>query len=189
LGALVAAGVAAELPQLVRAAVLEDPPSSPFLANPDATGYGAIFRGFQEASRRKSATVAEMAAVLAALSVPTATGAVTLGTLRDATSLRLSARMLTELDPEAITPLVAGRWLEGIDFQAVLRRVRCPVLLLQADEAAGGMLSDAEAAKMLACLGDGSPARFPGIGHQIHWLAPEALLRHLLAFLEALPWP
>jgi pimeloyl-ACP methyl ester carboxylesterase len=47
LGSLVAAGVAAMIPQRVRAVILEDPPSPAFLANVNATPYGAIFRGMQ----------------------------------------------------------------------------------------------------------------------------------------------
>ncbi len=176
LGALVAAGVAADLPGLVRAAVMEDPPSPPFLADPDATPYGKLFRDFQAVACDKDASVAELTAELIALGLP-----------REASSLRLSARMLSELDPLALTPLIEGRWLTGIDLHATLRRVTCPVLLLQADEAAGGMLSDAEAAGMRACLADVTPARFAGVGHQVHWLATEALLRNLLAFLESLP--
>jgi pimeloyl-ACP methyl ester carboxylesterase len=175
LGALVAAGCAFALPRIVRAVILEDPPSPAFLANPDATAYGKLFRDFQRISRRKDATVSQVTADLMALGLP-----------RDPSSLRLSARMLLEQDPEALTPLIQGRWLEGIDWQTTLRCITCPVLLLQADEAAGGMLSDVDAAKMLPLLADVTPARFPGVGHQIHWLATEALLRHVLAFLESL---
>ena len=36
-----------------------------------------------------------------------------------------------------------ARWLEGYDQQRVFQSIRCPVLLLQADAAAGGMLADA----------------------------------------------
>lgn len=187
LGALVAAGVAAELPHLVRAIILEDPPSPAFLGNPEASSYGAIFRGFQEAARQKGATIAELTALLAALRVVGPTGEVSLGTIRDASSLRLSARMLLELDPETMKPLIAGEWLQGVDFQAVLRRIRCPVLLLQADNTAGGMLSESESQTLRDCLTDVTLARFPGIGHQIHWLATEPLLRSVLAFLESLP--
>ncbi|MBY0227825.1 MAG: lysophospholipase [Gemmataceae bacterium] len=174
LGALVAACVAAESPHPV-AVILEDPPSPAFLADVDATAYGKLFRDFQAIARRKDKSVSELAADLRALNLP-----------RDAASLRLSARMLAELDPAALDPLIGDRWLEGIDLHAVLKRIRCPVLLLQADEAAGGMLSDLESGKMLACIEDATPARFAGAGHQLHWLATEALLRHVLAFLESL---
>ena len=184
LGALVAAGVAAAVPERVAGAVLEDPPSPSFLANLDSTAYGSIFRGMQALSRRKEASVAQIAADLAALPLP---GGMVLGQIRDATSLRLSARLLREMDPEALSAVLANRWLEGIDFPTVLRRVRCPVLLLRADDAAGGMLSAAEAAMMAEALADPVSISFPGIGHQIHWQATEPLLRHLLAFLESLP--
>src|SRR5262245_37455524 len=124
LGALVAAGVAAALPARVNAVILEDPPSLAFLTDVDATSYGAIFRGMQ----RLAGTGAGWRE-LAAIALP---GGGTLGQTRDAASLRLSASMLADLDPAALTPLIAGRWLEGVDWLATLRGVRCPALLLRA---------------------------------------------------------
>lgn len=175
LGALTAAWCAASLPHLARAVILEDPPPPSFLANPDATPYGRVFREFERVARNKEATIPQATAALQALGLP-----------RDPASLRLSARMLLDLDPEVLPPLIQGRWLEGVDFPSVLRRIQCPVLLLQADVAAGGMLSDPEADAMRACLSDVTLARLPGVGHQAHWLATADLARHLLAFLESL---
>ena len=68
-----------------------------------------------------------------------------LGDLRDRASLAWSAQCLSQLDPEVLTPVIEGRWLDGYDFPDALSRVRCPTLLLQADPSAGGALTDADA--------------------------------------------
>jgi hypothetical protein len=37
--------------------------------------------------------------------------------------------MLRDLDPATLTPLIAGNWLDGLDWFGILRGVACPVLL------------------------------------------------------------
>ena len=64
---------------------------------------------------------------------------------RDAPSVRFTARCLSQLDPEVITGLkmrVGGRDPTGTaeEVDARLRRISCPVLLLQADPSAGASL-------------------------------------------------
>ena len=56
---------------------------------------------------------------------------------------------LLSIDPE-FSRVIEGRWLEGFDQAAVLRRVTCPALLLRADEAHGGMLPRHDAEKIAA---------------------------------------
>ena len=63
---------------------------------------------------------------------------------------------------------------------------RCPVLLLQGDVAAGGMLRDEDADRLAARLPDCTRIRLPGVGHLIHWTHTEATLRLVTAFLESL---
>lgn len=178
LGALVACGVAAGVPAHVRAVILEDPPSPAFLRSIHTTNYEAIFRGMQ-ALAGTGATWRD----LAAIALP---GGGKLGDTRDAASLRLSAAMLQNLDPATLTPLIAGQWLEGLDWVKILKGVQCPCLLLRADETRGGMITSTEADELMHAVADGLRVDFPGVGHQIHWLATEALLRAELAFLESL---
>jgi pimeloyl-ACP methyl ester carboxylesterase len=84
-----------------------------------------------------------------------------------------------------LTPL-AGRWLDGFDTVATLRRVACPTLMLQGDHALGGALPDEYAAELAACLRDGVRMKLPGVGHNIHGTQPAEMLRHMLPFLDAL---
>ncbi len=54
----------------------------------------------------------------------------------------LQAMNLNQLDPDVVTAVLAGPriMLEGYEPEAILPRISCPVLLLQADPAAGGLL-------------------------------------------------
>lgn len=182
LGAMVAAAVAAEAPQFVRGVVLEDPPFHTMGNRIAGTAWQAQFLGMREAARR-GGTVDELADALADIRLPAPGGAFKhLGDLRDRASLRWSAQCLDHLDPEVLTPVIEGRWLDGYDVPAVLSRIRCPVLLLQADPAAGGTLTDADAGEVVQALSHCQNARFAGAGHQLHRDHPEKVLRAMREF-------
>ena len=176
LGAMVAAGVAAAVPDLVRGIVLEDPPFHGMGARIAGTAWQAQFAGMQAAALR-GGTVDELALALAAIELPVPGGGTTrLGALRDKAALAWSAACLARLDPEVLTPLVAGRWLDGYDPVAVARQIRCPVVLLHADPRAGGALADDEAAAFAAAVAGCRVERFPGCGHLIHWHLPDRVV-------------
>jgi pimeloyl-ACP methyl ester carboxylesterase len=176
LGAMVAAGVAAELPDLVRGAVLEDPPFHGMGARIHGTAWQAQFVGMQAAGRR-GGSVADLAAALAAIELPApGGGTIRLGDVRDADAIHWSASCLARLDPEVLTPVIAGRWLDGYDPVEVARHIRCPVVLLQADPRAGGALADDEAASFAAAAESCAVEHFPGCGHLLHWQHPDGIL-------------
>jgi pimeloyl-ACP methyl ester carboxylesterase len=186
LGAMVAAGVAASLPELVRGIVLEDPPFQTMGERIEGSAWQAQFRGMQEAARR-GGSIDERAAALAAIVLPRpGGGTVRLGELRDQAALRWSATCLARLDPDVLTPVIAGRWLEGYDPLAVARAIRCPVRLLQADPAAGGALADDESAAFAAAVAECTVERFPGVGHAIHWAEPERVCAAAATIMKGL---
>lgn len=186
LGALVAVALAAQAPAAVRALVLEDPPSVSLVPHIRETPFYAMFTGMHRlAGDRRS--VRETTRDLAEVRIPNGEpGGIRMGDLRDATSLRFTARALQDLDPEVFPPLLEGRLLEGCDLQALCAQVTCPALLLRADDAVGGMLSRGHAEQMAAAMTDCTLIDLPGVGHLIHWLQGETTLRLTAAFLESL---
>jgi pimeloyl-ACP methyl ester carboxylesterase len=186
LGALVAAAVAAELPERVRAVVLEDPPASALIANLRQTPFFNLFAGLHELAGSMQ-SVSEIARQLGEVRLPGADGhSVRLAKLRDGTSLRFGARCLRDLDRDVLVPLLDGRWLTGYDWQGVFGGVRCPVLLLRADEMCGGMLAADDADAMTERLADVTRIDLPGCGHLIHWEQSEKTLRYVVGFLESI---
>lgn len=190
LGSMVAAAVAAQVPHLVRAVIMEDPPFDTMGVRITQTVLHSFFVGLQSLSG-SNRSVQDVARDLAEIQLwdPVHERSIRLGDVRDPTSLRFTAACLAQLDPQVLSSIVAGNWLDGFDSEAVLAAVRCPVLLLQADVAAGGMLDECEADRAERLLADCVRVRFPGVGHLIHWSDADATLRHVLSFLESLDSP
>ena len=187
LGAMVAAGVAAELPQQVKGVVLEDPPFGTMGSHIGQSALLSYFAGVQPFAG-STLPVGALARQLAEipLTTPGKAGSVRLGDTRDMASLRFTARCLKQLDRDVLSPIVAGRWLDGFDWGAVLSNVGCPALLLQADLSVGGMLTDDDAAEAERLMPDCSRVRLSKAGHLIHWLQTETCLRLVNSFLESL---
>lgn len=182
LGAMVTAAVAAELPDRMRGIILEDPPFHTMGNRIAGSAWQAQFTGMREAAR-KGGSVEEITDALADIRLPASGGgSKRLGELRDRASLAWSAKCLSQLDPEVLTPVIEGRWLDGYDFSDALSRVRCPTLLLQADPFAGGALTDADAESLTSIVSDYQHVRFPGFGHNLHRDHPESVLRAFVDF-------
>jgi len=182
LGALVAAGVAAEVPQYVRGIALEDPPFHTMGNRIRSSAWQAQFIGMQAAARR-GGSVDDLTDALTEIRLPTPGGALKrLGELRDRASLRWSAECLTQLDPDVLSPVIEGRWLDGYDVASILSRVQCPALLLAGDPTAGGALTASDAEATEAALSSCQTVHFSGVGHQLHRERPEEVLAALHAF-------
>lgn len=190
LGAMVAAGVAAACPDLVRGVVLEDPPFRTLGPHIGATNFHSYFEQISLLIRNPAATtsVPELARRLAEITFvdPNSGRSQRLGDVRDPASLRFSAASLLNIDPHVLDPLVAGDWLDGYDEDAVFAGLRCPVLLLQADTALGGMLVDPDVERLRALAADVTHIRMPGVGHMMHWQRTQEIANFTFSFLESL---
>ena len=188
LGALTALGVAARVPEAVRAVVLLDPPGPEFLENIDATLYAVTWTAMKQLAG-KHHSVSHLTRELAELRLPGPApgGTVRFGDLRDAASLRFMAKCLHDLDPDTLTLPLAKKWLDGFDPLAAAAAVRSPALLVIGDPKCGGMLPPPESDSLAAALRDCSRVDLTGIGHLIHWQDAQTTLRLLHTFLGSLP--
>jgi len=188
MGALNAMVIAATRPDLVRGIILEDPPGVNFLKTLVGKPYHFMFQAMAKFAG-SDLSVATLANQLGQVTLPTGDGRgeIQLGQIRDSVSLRLSARFLKDVDPAVYYPLLECDWLEGLDFQSLIKRISCPALLLIGEEKAGGMLPASEAETLAAHIPDCLPVRFPGVGHLIHWTATQSCLAAVHSFLNAIP--
>lgn len=186
LGAMVAAAVAARRPDCVSSVILEDPPFETMGSRIHETPLGSYFRHVQQlASTQQGEPIPSLAAALAEIPLEGRPG-MKLGDIRDAASLRFSAACLRQIDPRVLQPIVDAQWLTEYDFDFVFNNLSVPVLTLQADTEAGGMLTDHDAQRLQQQLADCTLIRFPNTGHLIHWTQRNALLQHLHGFLESI---
>lgn len=185
LGGMIAAAVAAQAPERVRAVVLEDPPFEMMGPRIDETLFPSLFKAYR-AVAGVDRPVDEVARDLgqAPISRPGQVDPSRLCEVRDPAAIRLSAVCLRRLDPAVLAPIVAGRWLDGFDVAATLSRVSCPALFLQADFSTGGALPDDYAEHLASLLPRGTLVRLPGAGHMIHWSRAEEMARVVAGFLE-----
>ena len=185
LGAMVAADVARTLGDRIAAVILEDPPFHTMGERIGDTPFLSVFQTMLTLagdSRGTAAIARELGNAM--IHDPVRATQTRLGDIRDAASLRFSADCLKRLDPFVLEPIVQGQWLEGFAFESIFSRVQCPCLLVQADPAAGGMLTDEDANSIEDWLADPVRVKFHDCGHLVHWSKTTELLNCVHGFLE-----
>jgi pimeloyl-ACP methyl ester carboxylesterase len=95
------------------------------------------------------------------------------------------------LDPDVLGTVLEGPTAvrAGYDFDLLLPQITCPVLILQADPASGGLLRDEDVAHALALLPNATRTRLTGIGHELHGPPGQTPRVHdaMTSFLDGLP--
>ena len=93
---------------------------------------------------------------------------------------------LQELDPDMLTSLLERfeSVTAGYEMNRVLPRIQCPVLLLQADPSAGGLMTDREVTLALPLLERPRHIRLQGIGHMLHISQKEPVVQTLKDFFQ-----
>lgn len=96
------------------------------------------------------------------------------------------ATNLYQHDPDVLTALL-DRFEStalGYEMNAVLPIITCPVLLLQADPAAGGLMTDEEVKGALQLLARPSHIRLEGVSHVLHNERKEPIVQALQTFFK-----
>ena len=97
------------------------------------------------------------------------------------------ADTLLRNDPAMIDAVLEfERMHEGYDAELLLPRIRCPVLLLLADAQLGSAVAPEHADRAVELLRDGRIVRVPGTTHGLVWEEPEAVLHAIDALLASL---
>ncbi|HLZ07595.1 MAG TPA: alpha/beta hydrolase, partial [Chloroflexota bacterium] len=107
----------------------------------------------------------------------------------DAPWFEFQAINLHRLDPDMLAAVLAGPdyLLAGYDPERTLPAIVCPVLLLEADPAAGGGgLPEEDARHAMQLLRRGSHVRLVGIGHQLYGFPSQIpqVIQAITPFLE-----
>jgi pimeloyl-ACP methyl ester carboxylesterase len=187
LGAMVAAASAARWSERIVGAVLEDPPFSSMGAGIGQTVFAQQFQGLARllAATRDPEELYQGLLVMP-VTRPSDGATVTFEALRGADALRSYATYLTDVDPAVLAPIVAGRWLEGIDIHEIFSAISGPVWLFQGQPELGGMLTEADAAVAKAAARDLTLRSIEGAGHMLHWSHPELVAEDVARFLARL---
>jgi pimeloyl-ACP methyl ester carboxylesterase len=96
------------------------------------------------------------------------------------------ARSLSMLDPEVIEMTLDKRAFEGWDPATLVKGIRCPTLLMQADPKMGGVMSDNDIVRVRELCPGVQVTRLSGIGHSLHMYEAAPVVRALTNFLLTL---
>ena len=97
------------------------------------------------------------------------------------------ATCLQQNDPDMLTALLDRfeTTVSGYEMNSVLPSIQCPVLLLQADPTAGGLMTDREVELALPLLDRPRHIRLQGISHILHIERKEPIVQALEAFFRS----
>ena len=164
LGGMVALMVAAQAPGDVRAVVVGD---SPLTRRTQSSARRDARRARTAAWRRLAGGRLSIDEIVEALKdspteIPGQDEPVTMREKHgeDAGVFAFVATNLYYNDPDMLTAVLDGTMTVGYEMEKVLPAIRCPVLLLQADPDAGGMMTDAEVERALPLLAHPRHVRF-----------------------------
>ena len=173
-GAMVALGVAAHLPGLIRGIVLLDPPlMTRSISIKQAEPY-AWFTWISE-TLASTLTVEEVLSRLKELAPE-----------QSEIDAQNDAEMILNIDPESVAYILNDRFFEKFDLDQVLPQVACPALLVRGEPALGGMVRDNDVAFLESHIPHITTLQVSGIGHGICWgPAGKTALEHVIQFLMA----
>jgi pimeloyl-ACP methyl ester carboxylesterase len=188
LGGMVALLVAAQNPDGVDAVVVGDAPLS------SRTWHKALLQGQNRlvAWRDMSGGQMSMDDLIEALKdspieAPGISGPVSMRQIygEDAPVFAWLATNLYQSDPDVLTAIIERfeATAAGYEMEAVLPAILCPVLLLQADPSAGGLMTDVEVEQALAFLARPGHVRLEGVSHILHNERKEPVLAALTEFI------
>jgi pimeloyl-ACP methyl ester carboxylesterase len=104
--------------------------------------------------------------------------------------LRPFAQSLAWVDPNYLVAITCGNEREtarDVDFEAHIRGIACPVLVMQADLAKGAALVQQDLEFFMAHAPNARLVTFPGSGHGIHIEQPVEFLQAFDEFTASLP--
>jgi pimeloyl-ACP methyl ester carboxylesterase len=91
-------------------------------------------------------------------------------------------------DPEMLDAVIEFDEMHAAyDYEYLFPQITCPVLIIQANPALGGAISDEEVERALTLLPDATVARLETVGHELFWPEKAPALRAIEHFLDSLP--
>lgn len=171
LGAMVALGSAAALPDRIRGLVLVEP------------AFMMRNHRFQELPIADLLTLA----YVSTRTHPSFEGLVatcrTIMPDADEGAVLAVATQLGKIDPEVTNPDVLDRALDGVDLGTMLEGVKCPILVFRGDPALGALIEEHDVAWARQHARDVDVVHVPGAGHDIPL---DIVVEHGREFLDTL---
>lgn len=186
LGGMIAMWMASHHPDLAHALILGDNMIvAPRIPTPM---YFALFSGLRDLVR-KGGSVEEIATAIGRIELPRGPNeSVFIRNLpgNDEAYLLSWAQCVSHADPDTYDMALDGSAADGWDGETILRGIKCPTLLLQANRELGGLMSDSDVALATRILPHHTHVKFRALGHALFIQQSEPVLRAVTNFMESL---
>jgi pimeloyl-ACP methyl ester carboxylesterase len=151
--------------------------------------YTALFTGLHRVALHGGG-IEQMATELARIQIPVPhlDHPVALGDFpgNDDAYFRRWADCLRQVDAQVFEMTLDGSSLADFEAPALLSKIQCPTLILQASPDLGGLMSDKDVENAARLLRRCTVERFPLLGHALHLQRPKPVLDAILRFLQPL---
>jgi pimeloyl-ACP methyl ester carboxylesterase len=196
-GGVGALNVASQIPTMVKGVILGDSPidRDVLISWMTSDGFMKHFSELREIARRKDQSIRQIAERIADIpvQVPGQDEVIRYGDSPGMDVIRIQqlANVLADMDPGVLEYHATGRavdFLEGLDIDSCLGKINCPLLLMQANLALGGMMTNEGVKKVKSMYPNTEHASFVSVGHDLGletWNVA-ALLRVIANFLSML---
>jgi pimeloyl-ACP methyl ester carboxylesterase len=168
-GAVVSMGVAAQIPELVRALILLDPPILLREESIRSTSAYPYFVGVYAILTRQQTATEVFSEMIPGI---------------DQAGIRSLEDMVSQVDPEYVKTLLDDRAFEGLDLQAVLEKITCPILFLYGEIERGAVVREKDVEYFLNCVPHGTAIQIKGAGHILQLDQPAQVLETMEQWLQ-----
>lgn len=171
-GAMAALGAATQVPELIRAVVLLEPPFVqretsvwPKSTNDFMAGVRDVLHGRQTARD-----------ILVEFFPGIGEG-----------RIQWFAETFSCVDVAVIDVLFEGRYFEGLELELLLKQLTCPVLMVYGEVERGGLVRESDVKFFLAQARNGTAVQIRGTGHYLHAEQPARILDVMTQWIGDLP--
>jgi pimeloyl-ACP methyl ester carboxylesterase len=170
-GAIVALGVAAQIPELLQAVILLDPPI--FLREESIQSIPVYnyFLGVYHILTNERAAQEVLSEFFQGI---------------DEAGIRYWEEMINQVDPEFVRVLLEDRYFEDLDLPRTLERMASPTLMLYGELGKGAVVRDRDVEFFLAHIPNGTATQIKDAGHLLQIDQPARTLEHIEEFLRNL---
>jgi len=168
-GAIVALGTAAEIPTLIRALILLDPPL--FLREKSIRSNNTYnyFLGVYNILTHQRTAYEVFSEVFPGM---------------DAAGRQQLEEMISQVDPKFVKVLLEDRYFEELDTQNILAKVTCPTLFLYGEIEKGSVVRDEDVEFFYTNIQNGTAIQIKDAGHILHVDQPERVLELIKQFTQ-----
>lgn len=166
-GAIVALGVAAQIPELIRAVIVLDPPLFLREESLKSSSPYNYFLGVHDILTQQQTAHAVFLEIFPEM---------------DETGIQYLEDMIRLVDPEFVKVLLEDRFFEDLNVPAMLEKVTCPTLLLYGELDKGAVVRDRDVEFFLNHVSKGTAIQIKNAGHLLQIDQPSRVLELIEEF-------